>query len=237
MTKRLAFILSASLAACAGQAEVHYAGNAAAPEMVTMDTDPSVMVIANADEPLFYTENTYWLYRGDHWYRSSSHRGGWARVDTPPEHVRRITRPQAYVHFRHSPEPARTTFNQREQVAPQPRDPYRERTPAEPDPQQAPRYPNPLPPQQVPPASEHDPILERPMPPHAEPMVPRQVPPANPDRLDRPDHQIAPDPDRAPTSPGMQNRARDQRPAADRDDRRDEPRDRDQDERHPDAKY
>jgi hypothetical protein len=42
------------------------------------------------------------------------------------------------------------------------------------------------------------------------------VPPVNPDRLDRPNSQIAPDPDRAPTSPGMENRARDQRPADDK---------------------
>jgi hypothetical protein len=120
MTKTLAFLLTASLAACAGQAEVRYTGSASTPELVAMDADPSVMVVANADEPLFYSENTYWLYRDNHWYRSSSHRGGWARADSPPEHIRRIERPQTYVHFRRSAEPPRTTFNQREQVAPSP---------------------------------------------------------------------------------------------------------------------
>lgn len=174
MTKTLAFILSASLAACTGQAEVHYSGDVATPELVAMDNDPSVMVVANADEPTFFADNSYWLYRDNQWYRSSSHRSGWAGVDAPPEHVRRIDRPTAYVHYRHDAGAPRTTYNQRGPAAPveraQPRDqpdlqppPDVEvrdhRAPAhEPNPQgPAEPRPNPMPPHQVPPAAgPHD---------------------------------------------------------------------------------
>jgi hypothetical protein len=116
MTKTLALILSgalsASVAGCTGQAEVRYSGNASAPELVTMESDPSVSVVANSEEPVFYSENTYWLYRDQHWYRSASHRGGWTEARTVPEHVRRIDRPTTYVHFRAKTAP-RTTYNQR----------------------------------------------------------------------------------------------------------------------------
>jgi hypothetical protein len=117
MIKTLVFILSASLAACAGQAEVRYSGNASTPELVTMESDPSVMIVANSEEPVFYSENTYWLYRNQRWYRSSSHRGGWHEADRPSEHVRRIERPTAYVHVRPQSNATRTTYN----LAPAPR--------------------------------------------------------------------------------------------------------------------
>jgi hypothetical protein len=179
MTKTLAFLLSASLAACAGEAAVHYSGDSSTPEMVALETDPSVMVVANADEPIFYTENTYYLYRNDHWYRSPSHRGDWKRVDSPPDHVRRIEQPRTYVHYRHNPgaNPPRTTFNQRDQV-PTPRPDQDQDHPAtaprEPNPQTpAQPYANPLPPQQVPPSPDNTPILEGPR----EPRTPQPQPP------------------------------------------------------------
>jgi len=198
MTKTLALLLSASLAACAGEAAVHYSGDSNTPELVAIETDPSVMVVANADEPIFYTENTYYLYRNDHWYRSSSHRGDWARVETPPDHVRRIEQPRTYVHYRHNPSanPQRTTFNQRDQVpTPRPEDQDRPAmTPREPNPQTpAQPYANPLPPQQVPPSPDNTPVLEgprdprNPPPPQLPPMTPpQQVPPvAQPPKGDK----------------------------------------------------
>jgi hypothetical protein len=262
MIKTLAFILSASLAACAGEAEVRYAGNATVPEMVAMDTDPSVMVVANSDEPVFYSEHSYWLFRNQRWYRSSSYRGGWAQVDQPAEHVRRIERPIAYVHYRHTANPPRTTYNERtqpvpqrtpertqpvpqrtperslerqleppdrpdarpERVQPQPdaerldRSPDRtpDRTPSgDRDPTAAPVRPEPTPADRPQPALDRpEPTLERPgrTPPPANPPAPHQVPPVSMDQHDGPEHQIAPDPDRAPVSPGQSDRGSDQRP-------------------------
>jgi len=254
MTRTLAFILSAGLAACAGQAEVRYAGDVSTPEYVTLDTDPSVMVVANADEPVFYSENTYWLYRGEHWYRSSSHRGGWSRVDTPPEHVRRIQRPYAYVHVR--PNAARTTYNQREQrlddravnreVRPSEREPARaldsepndgrppvsapdrrelnRPAPDQPSvnrPEPAPDQPEPT--LRAPDSTSTSPRAPTPSTPSTPSSATQQVPAPTPSPQDRPSHQVAPDPDRAPISPGQPARADDQRPAADRDDRRKDP--------------
>jgi hypothetical protein len=232
MTRTLAFILSAGLAACAGQAEVRYAGNISTPEYVTLDTDPSVMVVANADEPVFYSENMYWLYRGEHWYRSSSHRSGWSRVDTPPDHVRRIQRPYAYVHVR--PSAARTTYNQREQrlddravnpgVRPGDREPARA---LDSEPNDG-RPPVSVPDRRAAPVEQ--PSVNRPEPTPDQPPSPPssatpRVPAPTPSSQDRPTHQVAPDPDRAPISPGQPARADDQRPAADRDDRRNDLRD------------
>lgn len=164
MTKTLAFLLSASLAACAGTAEVRYSSGVTDPELVAMDTDPDVMVVANADEPVFFSDNSYWLFRDNLWYRSGSHRGGWVRADQPPEHVRRIERPAAYVHFRHNANAPRTTSNERDRAVapvrpelrePEPRrdqpGPGREREPNPQSPEQP--YANPRPPQQVPPES------------------------------------------------------------------------------------
>jgi hypothetical protein len=225
MTKTLAFLLSASLAACAGEAEVQYSGAATAPELVAMDDDPSVMVVANSDEPIFFSDNSYWLYRDNHWLRSRSHRGGWARVDQPPEHIRRIERPTAYVHFRHGATAPRATYNDRGQPLPPARPEPRER----PEARERPDAPMPAevqpPPGRAPSTPSHEPNPQGPVQPYANPRPPQQVPPVSPGQHDGPDHQIAPDPARAPTSPGMQNRARDQRPAADRDDHRDDRRD------------
>jgi hypothetical protein len=227
--KTLALLLTVSLAACAGEAAVRYSGDATTPELVAIDIDPSVMVVANADEPIFYTENTYYLYRNDRWYRSASHRTGWKRLDTAPERLSRIEQPRTYVHYR--PTKDTTTFNQRDEVAPRPD----ERNLPAPNPQgpsQPQPYPNPLPPQQVPPSPEANPTLEGPR----SPAKPDQVPPMNPERRDQPSSQIAPDPDRAPTSPGMENRAPDQRPATDPDARKPDVRKPDDKTKTPDPK-
>jgi hypothetical protein len=214
MTRTLAFILTASLAACAGEAEVRYSGNAAAPELVTLDTDASVQVVANADEPIFFSENTYYLYRDDHWYRSRSHRTGWKRIDSPPDHISRIERPMAYIHFRHGGDAQRTTLNQTGQ-APQPPEnaepvqplqqpaqpaqplpPPSNQPPTPPNPQGPNQpYANPPPPQQLPPTP--DPTL-RP----TRPMPPDQVPTPSPDPVRPGDHtQPRPDPKDGRTPP------------------------------------
>jgi hypothetical protein len=178
MTKTLAFLLSASLAACAGQAEVRYSSGATDPELVAMDTDPSVMVVANADEPVFYSDSSYWLFRDNLWYRSGSSRGGWARVDQPPEHVRLIERPQAYVHFRHNPNAPRTTSNEGERSVAPARPELREPQPRR---------------DQTPPGPTREPNSQGPEQPYANPRPPQQVPPESGPRE-------RPDPDRASDS-------------------------------------
>jgi hypothetical protein len=96
------FLIAAALTACAAQPEVHYSGDGARPELVALERTPEVRVVANADEPIFFTENTFWLYRNDTWWRSSSFRTGWVRADLPPERVTRISQPSQYVHYHRS---------------------------------------------------------------------------------------------------------------------------------------
>ena len=56
---------------------------------------------SDADEPVFYNDGFYWLYRDGVWLRSSSYRGGYIAVDAyhVPQRVRVIERPHAYVHY------------------------------------------------------------------------------------------------------------------------------------------
>jgi hypothetical protein len=215
MTKTLAFVLSATLAACAGQAEVHYSGDASRPELVAIDDDPGVSVVANADEPMFFAENTFWLYRDNTWYRSSSHRTGWARADAPPGSVTRISQPTQYVHYRRSEAGPRTTFNQHPPVEPRAPAPIAPEVRDHRDPRNEPgASPDQLRPQREPEGLPiHEPNPEGSVPPRPNPLPPNQVPPAATGQHDGPDHQLAPDPDRAPVSPGMRDRGTDQRPA------------------------
>lgn len=96
------FVVAASLAGCAPTGDVEYAGevHVTSPELVTIS--PGVQVVADADEPLFYSDGMYWLYRDNGWYRSDSYRGGFARVEYSylPQRIRVIEQPQAYVQYR-----------------------------------------------------------------------------------------------------------------------------------------
>src|SRR5439155_23656719 len=93
------FVVAASLGGC-GAGEVEYGGevHVTSPELVTVS--PDVQVVADADEPLFYSDGAYWLYRDNNWYRSDNYRGGFARIEPVrvPVAVRTIDRPQMYVH-------------------------------------------------------------------------------------------------------------------------------------------
>ena len=68
------------------------------PDLV--DVGGGVRVIADYDEPIFYTDNFYWRFYGGTWYRSSVYNGGWVVYNDVPYTVRRIDRPQAYVRYR-----------------------------------------------------------------------------------------------------------------------------------------
>ena len=62
---------------------------------------PGVQVIADYNEPIFYSDGLYWRYSGGTWYRSRYYTGGWAYA-TPPAAVLRINRPYGYAHYRPS---------------------------------------------------------------------------------------------------------------------------------------
>ena len=89
------FLLVATLLLTSCAAGVAY--EAPPPDLVYVS--PGVQVIADYNEPIFYSDNLYWRYDGGVWYRSHHYRGGWA-VATPPPAVLRIDRPRAYTHYR-----------------------------------------------------------------------------------------------------------------------------------------
>jgi hypothetical protein len=60
---------------------------------------PGVQVIADYDEPIFFSDGFYWRSSGGYWYRSHNYRGGWVSA-RPPGAVMHIQQPQAYAHYR-----------------------------------------------------------------------------------------------------------------------------------------
>jgi hypothetical protein len=120
------------------------------PELVAVS--PSIQVVADADEPLFYADGFYWLYRDHTWYRSDQDRSGFARIDPNmiPGDLRSIQQPQVYAHYRRNQGRIYARgpqMQQREQPRPQGTQPQQQR-PTEPlpsSPEQKPPVPNPMP--------------------------------------------------------------------------------------------
>ena len=87
------------VAGCTGTGSVQYAATAevSTPELV--EVEPGIQVVADYDEPVFYSEGIYWRYESGTWYRSPYYNRGWVRIATPPVRIREIQRPEGYVHF------------------------------------------------------------------------------------------------------------------------------------------
>jgi hypothetical protein len=88
---------TALAAGCIGGYSAPLSSEAYAPDLVY--AAPGVQVIADYDQPIFYTDNVYWRYDGGTWYRSSSYDGGW-QYATPPSALVRIDRPSRFAHYR-----------------------------------------------------------------------------------------------------------------------------------------
>ncbi len=56
-------------------------------------------MIADYDEPIFYSDGYYWWNYGGGWYRSQYYTGGWAEANAPIAVVR-IGEPIRYRHYR-----------------------------------------------------------------------------------------------------------------------------------------
>ena len=81
-----------------------------APDLVYVS--PGVQVIADYDEPVFYSDGFYWRETGGTWYRSSYHTGGWVYAQPPravfsieSRHSYRRYRPAGYVRRNHDSRP------------------------------------------------------------------------------------------------------------------------------------
>jgi hypothetical protein len=71
---------------------------ATTPDLVYVS--PGVQVIADYDEPIFYSDNYYWRHDGGRWYRSSHYNSGWNIYASPPRAVISINNPYRYRRYR-----------------------------------------------------------------------------------------------------------------------------------------
>nr|HEX4317834.1 hypothetical protein [Kofleriaceae bacterium] len=105
MPKLLAVAVVAMLggsAGCTAHADL-YTGpvHVESASLVPLSPGSEVSTLADSDQPIFATEHAYWLVRGGTWYRADDYRRGpWVHISNPPERLRRIAHPMAYVHFR-----------------------------------------------------------------------------------------------------------------------------------------
>lgn len=74
------------------------------PELVAVDEQQDVWVVQDAPAPTYYSNGSYWSYRDNNWYQSTSYNGGWVAVSfniVPWTIVNRDHR--QYVHYRGAP--------------------------------------------------------------------------------------------------------------------------------------
>lgn len=98
----LALGSSALVAGCAGTGRATYTVSSGgyvdtSPELAYVS--PGVYVVADYNEPVFYTNSSYWRYDNGIWYSSNRYNGGW-RYSTAPRALVTIDRPTAYVRYR-----------------------------------------------------------------------------------------------------------------------------------------
>ncbi len=62
---------------------------------------PGLWVVTDYDEPLFYSDGYYWLYRDGVWLRSSTYGGSYVQVSARivPRPVLGVDRPHRYVRY------------------------------------------------------------------------------------------------------------------------------------------
>lgn len=90
--------LAASIGLSAGDARADVTLSVTTPDLVY--AAPGVQVVADYDDPVFYSDGFYWRYADGVWYRSTFYYGGWEYWAEPPVVITRIHRPYAYVHYR-----------------------------------------------------------------------------------------------------------------------------------------
>lgn len=103
-TTILAAIAAAALGSACAETGAYYTtgttgvyATAVTPNLVTVG--PGVSVIAGWNEPVFFSNNYYWRYYGNGWYRSPYYNRGWVYA-TPPYAISRIDRPWTYRNYR-----------------------------------------------------------------------------------------------------------------------------------------
>jgi hypothetical protein len=90
---------------CAAQAQVSGTAEAEAPVVFVgtptlVAIDSNVWVVRDSDQPTYYVDDYYWVYRDGVWYRSPGYDGGWARVEVSIVPATIVSRRHVtYVHY------------------------------------------------------------------------------------------------------------------------------------------
>ena len=99
--RRLLLTLAIVLATgCAARGSYGVTASVHSPELAYVG--PGVYAVADYHEPVFYSDNYYWRYYNNGWYRSNAYNSGWTYYSRPPRAVVSIRTPQAYVRYRPS---------------------------------------------------------------------------------------------------------------------------------------
>lgn len=93
-----ALLLATALAGCAVQHR--YTAEVTVRDTSLVSIEPDVKVVADAEEPMFFASNSYWLFHDGAWHRAATVRGPWTLERKPPGAVLRITQPYAYARYR-----------------------------------------------------------------------------------------------------------------------------------------
>ena len=88
---------------------VEYSGGVAVDTPDLVYVSPGVSVIADYDEPIFYSDGYYWRQNSGVWYRSGYYTGGWVSASAPYAVVS-IGNPYGYVHYRPNGYAARGSY-------------------------------------------------------------------------------------------------------------------------------
>lgn len=97
VTAALALALALLATACLARVSGTGRSTARSPSLVLIAGD--VWVLEDYDEPVFYTEASYWRFSGGVWYSSPYYNQDWVRVTVVPSSIQRIDRPTRYAHY------------------------------------------------------------------------------------------------------------------------------------------
>lgn len=101
-TRVYPWLVAAALGACTGTGQVEYSGQVAVTSPDLVEVQPGVQVVADADQPLFFVDGGYYLYRDGYWLRSDRYDRGFVRINVVPDRLRTMGDVHAYVHYRRS---------------------------------------------------------------------------------------------------------------------------------------
>src|ERR1700709_928060 len=100
MRNALMAIVIAATAGLTADARADVTLSVSTPDLVY--AAPGVQVVADYDDPVFYSDGFYWRYDDGGWYRSNNYAGGFAYWNAPPQAIITINDPGHYRHYRPS---------------------------------------------------------------------------------------------------------------------------------------